>query len=85
MTEQGGPATNLVVRVPKALDARLDALAVGVGQPGARYAVTGEVRYRFSRRLYVLGRAGTLLFPQPEGTVRPGMQALLGLGADYGR
>jgi hypothetical protein len=63
----------------------LDALAVGVGQPGARYAVSGEVRYRFSRRLYVLGRAGTLLFPQPEGTVRPGMQALLGLGADYGR
>jgi hypothetical protein len=63
----------------------LDALAVGVGQPGARYAVSGEVRYRFSRRLYVLGRAGTLLFPQPEGTVRPGVQALMGMGADYGR
>ncbi len=63
----------------------LDALMMGVGQPGARYTVSGEVRYRFSRRLYVLGRAGTLLFPQPDSTVRPGAQALLGVGADYAR
>ncbi|WP_223756250.1 hypothetical protein [Myxococcus sp. RHSTA-1-4] len=63
----------------------LDALAVGVGQPNARYAVSGEVRHRFSRRLYVLARGGTLLFPQPDSTVRPGAQALLGLGADSAR
>lgn len=63
----------------------LEALVVGVGQPHARYTASGEVRYRFSRRLYVLARGGTLLFPRPDSTVRPGVSALLGLGADYAR
>ncbi|WP_240359491.1 hypothetical protein [Pyxidicoccus trucidator] len=63
----------------------LDVLGVGVGQPKARYAVSGEVRYRFTRYLYVLGRGGTLLSLQPDATVRPGVQAQLGLGATYAR
>ncbi|QAT83378.1 hypothetical protein EJ065_1780 [Corallococcus coralloides] len=58
-------------------------LATAMGQPGARYLVSGEARWRFLRgNLYVLGQGGTLLFPTQEGTLRPGAFAAVGLGVD---
>ncbi|NTX41027.1 hypothetical protein HUA78_42020 [Myxococcus sp. CA033] len=58
-------------------------LATGMGKPGARYLVSGEARWRFLKgNLYALGQGGTLLFPTPEGTLRPGAFAGVGLGVD---
>ncbi|TQF10307.1 hypothetical protein FJV41_40075 [Myxococcus llanfairpwllgwyngyllgogerychwyrndrobwllllantysiliogogogochensis] len=58
-------------------------LATGMGQPGARYLVSGEARWRFlGGRLFAVGQGGTLLFPSPEGTLRPGAFAALGVGVD---
>jgi hypothetical protein len=59
---------------------------LGLGQPGARHLVSGEVRWRFlGGRLYALGGGGTLWHPQPDGTLRPGSFASLGLGVDNAR
>ncbi|WP_375743625.1 hypothetical protein NR800_37030 [Corallococcus interemptor] len=61
-------------------------LATAMGQPGARYLVSGEARWRFlGGNLYTLGQGGTLLFPTPEGTLRPGAFAAVGLGVDNAR
>ncbi|QQR43411.1 hypothetical protein JKA73_30920 [Myxococcus xanthus] len=61
-------------------------LAVGAGQPGARYLASGEARWRFlGGKLYAVGQGGTLLFPTAEGTLRPGAFASVGLGVDNAR
>jgi hypothetical protein len=61
-------------------------LAVGLGQPGARYLVSGEARWRLiGGGLYVLGQSGTLLFPTGDGALRPGACASVGLGVDHAR
>ncbi|RKH21279.1 hypothetical protein D7V77_29620, partial [Corallococcus sp. CA041A] len=58
-------------------------LAAGAGQPGARVLVSSEARWRFlGGKLYAVGQGGTLLFPTPEGTLRPGAFAAVGLGVD---
>jgi hypothetical protein len=68
------------------LEVELKALAVGMGQPGARYLGTAEVRWRFlAGRLYALGAGGTLLYPEADGTLRPGAFAAVGLGVDHAR
>ncbi|RUO91227.1 hypothetical protein D7Y11_21020 [Corallococcus sp. AB018] len=61
-------------------------LATAMAQPGARYVVSGEARWRFlGGNLYALGQGGTLLFPTPEMTLRPGAFAAVGLGVDNAR
>jgi hypothetical protein len=62
-----------------------NALAVAVGQPGARHLLSGEVRYRFAGNLYALAQGGTLLFPQQDSTLKPGAFISLGLGVDHAR
>lgn len=58
-------------------------MAMGTGQPGARYLVSGEARWRFlGGKLYAVGHGGTLLFPTAEGPLRPGTFAAVGLGVD---
>ncbi|NVJ09773.1 hypothetical protein HUW63_31690, partial [Myxococcus sp. AM001] len=59
---------------------------VAAGQEGTRYLFSGMARWRFlGGRLYALGTGGTLLFPTPEGPLRPGAFASVGLGADNAR
>nr|BDT32077.1 hypothetical protein MFMH1_17460 [Myxococcus sp. MH1] len=61
-------------------------VAVGAGQPGARYLASAETRWRFlGGKLYAVGQGGTLLFPTAEGTLRPGAFASVGLGVDNAR
>ncbi|NOK15223.1 hypothetical protein, partial [Corallococcus exercitus] len=56
-------------------------LALDMGQPAARYLVSGEARWRLLEGgLYAVGQSGTLLFPTPEGAPRPGAFAAVGLG-----
>ncbi len=63
------------------LEVAVKGLAVGMGQPGARYLGAAEVRWRLLEgRLYVLSTAGTLLYPEGGGTLRPGALASIGLG-----
>ena len=67
------------------VEVAVSALATRVGRPGARYLYSGEVRWRFGGWLYAVGQGGTLLFPAPDGTLRPGAFASLGLGVDHAR
>jgi hypothetical protein len=68
------------------LEVAVKGLAVVMGQPGARYLGAVEVRWRFlAGRLYALGTGGTLLFPEGDGTMRPGAFASVGLGVDHAR
>jgi hypothetical protein len=68
------------------LEVELKALAVGMGQPRARYLGAAEVRWRFlAGRMYALGAGGTLLYPEGDGTLRPGAFASVGLGVDHAR
>ncbi|NOJ81822.1 hypothetical protein HNV28_26405, partial [Myxococcus xanthus] len=61
-------------------------VAMGAGQPGARYLASAEARWRFlGGKLYAVGQGGTLLFPTAEGTLRPGAFASVGLGVDNAR
>ncbi len=47
---------------------------------------TAEVRWRvLGGRLYALGMGGTRLFPEGNGTLRPGAFASVGLGVDNAR
>ncbi|WP_395850103.1 hypothetical protein [Cystobacter fuscus] len=67
------------------VEVAVSALSVGVGKPEARYLYSGEVRWRFGEWLYALGQGGMLLFPAPDGTLRPGAFASLGMGVDHAR
>jgi hypothetical protein len=70
----------------RSLEVALKGLVVGMGQPGARYLGAAEVRWRIlGGRVYALGTGGTLLFPEAEGTLRPGAFASVGLGVDDAR
>jgi hypothetical protein len=60
-------------------------LALGLGQSGARHLDSGQVRWRFGHKPYALAKAGTLLFPEADGALRPGAIASLGLGVDNAR
>ncbi|TNV50765.1 hypothetical protein FH620_39120, partial [Corallococcus exiguus] len=61
-------------------------VAMGMGQPAARYLASGEARWRFlGEWLYAVGQGGTLLFPTAEGTLRPGAFVAVGLGVDHVR
>jgi hypothetical protein len=51
----------------------------------ARYSVGAEVRHRFLPALYGIAMAGTEHFPQPEGNLRNGFTAGLGVGVDFQR
>ncbi|NOK18456.1 hypothetical protein HMI50_15680, partial [Corallococcus carmarthensis] len=52
----------------------------------ARYLGAAEARWRLlGGKLYGMGTGGTLLFPTPEGTLRPGAFASVGLGVDNAR
>ncbi|NOK24022.1 hypothetical protein HMI50_44385, partial [Corallococcus carmarthensis] len=67
----------------RSLEVALKGLGMGMGQPGARYLGSAEVRWRLlGGKLYAMGTGGTLLFPTPEGTLRPGAFASVGLGVD---
>ncbi|WIG94589.1 hypothetical protein [Myxococcus sp. SDU36] len=70
----------------RSLTVAVGGLAMGTGQPAARYLVSGEARWRFlGGKLYAVGQGGTLLFPTAEGTLRPGAFAAVGLGVDHVR
>ncbi|RKG99187.1 hypothetical protein D7X74_39615, partial [Corallococcus sp. CA047B] len=71
--------------VDRSLELAVSALAVGLGQAGARYLVSGELRWRFAGKVYALGQGGTLLFPDAGGALRPGAYASFGLGVDNAR
>jgi hypothetical protein len=46
--------------------------------------MTAEVRWRFlAGRMYALAAGGTLLYPEGDGTLRPGAFASVGLGVDH--
>jgi hypothetical protein len=63
----------------------LTALAVGVGQPWARGALSGEVRWYLARRWYALAQGGTRVYPAGDAVWRTGAFLALGLGAEYAR
>ncbi|WP_370051386.1 hypothetical protein [Corallococcus sp. AB011P] len=70
----------------RSLEVALKGLGVGMGQPGARYLGAAEVRWRvLGGKLYAMGTGGTLLFPTPEGMLRSGAFASVGLGVDSAR
>ncbi|WP_233602156.1 hypothetical protein [Corallococcus sp. CA047B] len=70
----------------RSVEVALKGLAVGAGQPGARYLGAAEARWRLlGGKLYAMGTGGTLLFPTPEGTLRPGAFVSVGLGVDNAR
>ncbi|WP_404366805.1 hypothetical protein ACIHQR_38260 [Corallococcus coralloides] len=70
----------------RSLEVAVKGLGVGMGQPGARYLGSAEVRWRvLGGKLYAMGTGGTLLFPTTEGTLRPGAFASVGLGMDNAR
>ena len=59
-------------------------VATGVGlQP--RYLATGEARFRFASAFYALASAGTVFFPQADGSLLRGVYAGAGLGVDFER
>ncbi len=67
------------------VEVALEGLAVGMGKPGPRYLVSGEARWRFAGRFYALASGGTLLWPQADSTLRPGVFVSFGLGVDNAR
>ncbi|RKH08079.1 hypothetical protein D7V97_20560 [Corallococcus sp. CA053C] len=70
----------------RSLEVTLKGLGMGMGQAGARYLGAAEARWRLlGGQLYAMGTGGTLLFPTPEGTLRPGAFASVGLGVDNAR
>lgn len=69
----------------RSLEVGVSALALGLGQPGARQVYSGQVRWRFAGMLYALGQCGTLLSPIAQGELRSGAFAAFGLGVDNAR
>nr|WP_199741934.1 hypothetical protein [Corallococcus sp. CA047B] len=70
----------------RSLELAVKGLGVGLGQPGARYLGAAEARWRIAAgKLYAVATGGTLLFPEGEGTLRPGAFASVGLGVDNAR
>ncbi|RKG75309.1 hypothetical protein D7V88_33695, partial [Corallococcus terminator] len=69
----------------RSLELAANALAVGLGQSGTRYLLSGELRWRFAGKVYALGQGGTLLFPVAGGSLRPGAYVSLGFGVDNAR
>ncbi|CAM3598404.1 hypothetical protein G4177_18895 [Corallococcus sp. ZKHCc1 1396] len=68
------------------LEVAVKGLGVGLGQPGARYLGVAEARWRIAAgKLYAVATGGTLLFPEGDGTLRPGAFASVGLGVDDAR
>lgn len=57
---------------------------LGIGQ-APRYSATGGLRWRFFPSFYVLAEAGTLFFPQPDGSLVRGVTASAGVGVDFER
>lgn len=79
------PGTPGLPQAQAHLEVALNGLALGLGQPEARHLYSGQVRWRFGHKLYALAEGGTLLYPTPDGTLRPGAYASLGLGVDNAR
>ncbi|MBZ4329906.1 hypothetical protein [Corallococcus sp. AS-1-12] len=70
----------------RSLEAALKGLGIGMGRPGARSLGADEARWRFlGGKLHAMGTGGTLLFPAPEGTLRLGAFASVGLEVDHAR
>ncbi|RKH67702.1 hypothetical protein [Corallococcus llansteffanensis] len=70
----------------RSLEVAVKGLGMGMGQAGVRYLGAAEARWRLlGGQLYAMGTGGTLLFPTPEGTLRPGAFASVGLGVDNAR
>jgi hypothetical protein len=59
-------------------------MATGLGKI-PRYAMTSELRLRLFSSFYVMGAAGTVFFPQPDGTLVRGIFAGAGAGIDFER
>ncbi|WP_223646804.1 hypothetical protein [Corallococcus sp. EGB] len=70
----------------RSLELAVKGLGVGMGQAGARYLGAAEARWRIMEgKLYAVATGGTLLFPEGDGTLRPGVFASVGLGVDNAR
>nr|WP_306466101.1 hypothetical protein [Corallococcus exiguus] len=68
------------------LELAVKGLGVGLGQPEAGYLGAVEARWRIAAgKLYAVVTGGTLLFPEDDGTLRPGAFASAGLGVDNAR
>jgi hypothetical protein len=59
---------------------RFTGIALGVLP---RYAVIGDARFRLFKSFYVLASAGTVIFPQPLGTLTRGIFVSAGVGVDF--
>jgi hypothetical protein len=69
----------------RSLEVAVSGRVLGQGQPGARQVYSGQVRWRFAGKLYVLGQGGTQLSPTAQGELRPAAFASFGLGVDNAR
>lgn len=70
----------------RTLEVVVKGLAVGLGQPEARYLGEVELRWRpWGGGLYVLGAGGTRLASEENGALHPGAFLSLGLGVDHAR
>lgn len=58
--------------------------ALGLAQT-PRFAAQGGLRLRVWSAVYVLAQAGTVFFPQPDGTLIRGVTASAGAGVDFER
>ncbi len=62
----------------------LRSTALGLAQT-PRFGVTGGLRWRLFPSFYVLAEAGTLFFPQPDGSLIRGVMGSAGVGVDFER
>lgn len=58
--------------------------AIGVAQT-PRFHLSGSLKWRLFRSLYVMGSGGTVFFPQPDGTLLRGVTISAGAGVDFER
>jgi hypothetical protein len=66
------------------LTAQARVTVVGLGQL-PRTSATGGLKVRLLPALYLVGSAGTVFFPQPDGTLLRGLTASVGAGVDIER